>query len=246
MIESIAGPGALFARATNPRQYDGPSLDWAPEGDANAPWPRYVRDRLAHEIGRIPGLAVIDIGAGIGHLALLFERLEALHAVALEPSAQHAGLARRRHPGLAVVRATLEEAPFRRAFDVAVAVLSFEHQASLDDAYAASAGLLAPGGALFVIAGDPEFHATPRWGLGLEVHERGDGSLLVATTYPVGTVHDIIRPPEHFERAARAAGFRDVARTALEPDDALMERDPRWLAFEGKPVAWLIAATDPR
>ncbi|MBI1796462.1 MAG: methyltransferase domain-containing protein [Candidatus Eisenbacteria bacterium] len=241
----MIGPDELFARATDPRQYDAEAMDWTPEGDADAPWPRFVRERLAPALGPLAGRSVIDLGCGTGHLALLFARLGAGAMTGLEPSARHAGAARRRHPGLRVVRGGLPRAPFRRAFDDAVAVLSLEHQRSLDEAYASVATLLRPGGRFVAIAGDPEFHRTPRWGLGLVTHARADGSLLVATTYPVGTVHDVIRPPEQFERAARGAGFDVTDRAALAPDEALIARDPRWRLFSGRPVAWLITAAAP-
>src|SRR5262245_33276501 len=232
----------LFARATNPRQYDAPDMDWTPEGGADAPWPRFVRERLAAALGPMAGRSVVDLGCGTGHLALLFAQLGAGRMVGLEPSERHAEAAHGLHPRLHVVRAGLPRAPFRRVFDDAIAVLSLEHQGSLDEAYREVADTLRAGGRFFVIAGDPEFHRTPRWGLGLETHARDDGSVLVATTYPVGTVHDVIRPPEHFERAARAAGFGAVTRSALIPDHELMTRDEKWRQFDGRPVAWLIVA----
>jgi SAM-dependent methyltransferase len=235
----------LFARATDPTQYDGPDLDWAPEGDAEAPFARYVRERLEPALGSLRDRSVLDIGCGTGHLAELFERLGARRMVGLEPSARHARLAKRLHPRLSVVRGAVPRAPLRAGFDVAIAVLSFEHQPDLDPAYRAVAGLLRADARFLLIAGDPLFHRAPRWGLGLEVIERADGSALVATTYPVGTVHDVIRPPDHFERAARGAGFATVRSEPLVPDNALMDRDARWREFSGRPVAWLITATMP-
>src|SRR6478735_165067 len=121
----------LFARATDPRQYDAPDMDWTPEGGADAPWPRFVRERLDPVLGRLDGRAVVDLGCGTGHLALLFGSLGAHQMVGLEPSERHAGAARRLHPGLGVVRGGLPRPPFRRAFDEAIAVLSLEHQSSL-------------------------------------------------------------------------------------------------------------------
>lgn len=57
----------LFARATDPTQYDGPDLDWAPEGDAEAPFARYVRERLEPALGSLRDRSVLDIGCGTGH-----------------------------------------------------------------------------------------------------------------------------------------------------------------------------------
>jgi SAM-dependent methyltransferase len=236
----------LFARATDPRQYDAPDMDWTPEGGADAPWPRFVRERLAPVLGGLARRSVLDLGCGTGHLALLFAHLGAQRMVGLEPAARHAGAARRLHPELHVVRAGLPRTPFLHAFDDAIAVLSMEHQSSLDDAYQAVATVLKPGGRFLVIAGDRDFHRSPRWGLGLEVHDRDDGSMLVATTYPVGTVHDVIRPPGHFERAARRVGFERVSSAPLVPDEALMSRDGKWREFAGRPVAWLIVAEGAR
>ena len=235
----------LFARATDPVQYDGSDLDWAAEGAADAPFATFVRERLEPALGSLRDRSVLDIGCGTGHLALLFEGLAARRMVGLEPSARHARLAKRLHPRLLVVRGALQRAPLRGGFNVAVAVLSFEHQPDLEAAYRAVAALLAPAGRFLLIAGDPLFHRTPRWGLGLEVVEQEDGSALVATTYPVGPVHDVIRPPAHYQHAARAAGFVTVRREPVVPDDALIARDARWADFAGRPVAWLIEASAP-
>ena len=131
------------------------------------------------------------------------------------------------------------------AFDLAIAVMSFEHQPDLAAAFQSVHRLLLPGGSFALIAGEPAFHLTPRFGLGIESHALPDGSFLIATAYPYGTVHDIVRPPEHYADAARAVALAIRRQIAMVPTPELIESDPRWCPLERRTVAHLFVMTRP-
>ena len=240
---SAVTPEEIFQRATNPRQYDSPDLDWSEEGVLSSPAMKFFHRYLRRELGRIAGKAVLDIGCGTGHLSVLLDALGARHVVGLEPSARNVSFARRHHPDLVVVNGGLMDSDLPPEFDLAVAVMSFEHQPELRAAFRRVSNLLRPGGAFYLVVGDKAYHLTPRFDLGLEAHERPDGSVLIATRYPFGTIHDVVRPVDHYERAARAEGFEMARRVSMVPTEELFESDPRWREFEGRPVAHLLVAT---
>ncbi len=232
----------LFARATDPQQYDAPGLDWPREGILSSPAMRFFHGYLRRELEDVRGKSVIDIGCGTGHLHALLTQLGARRVVGLEPSARNAAIARREARGLEVIEGALQDAQFSQAFDLAVAVMSFEHQPDLPAAFRRVSHLLKPGGTFYLVAGDKEFHLAPRFGLRLETYEMPDGSAVVATGFAFGTIHDVVRPVAHYERAARDGGFAVVRRVALVPTVGLFAADPRWREFEGRPVAHLVVA----
>jgi SAM-dependent methyltransferase len=229
----------LFDRATDPRQYDGAELDWPSEGVLESPSMQFFHHHLGRELGDLHGRSVLDIGCGTGHLFTLFAARGAGRVVGIEPAARSAEIARRNHPGLEVIGRTLIEATIDPGFDLAVAVMSFEHQPDLGSAFRRVAALLVTGGRFILISADPEFHATPRPGVEIETHPWPDGAVLVATRYPYGTIHDVVRPPAHLERAARTAGLVPVRATGLAPTAELMAAEPSWSAFADRAVARL-------
>ena len=230
----------LFARATDPKQYDSAGLDWPREGVPSSPAMQFFQRSLRPELGDLRGKSVLDIGCGTGLLCALFDELGARRAVGLEPSARNAAAARRQFPELEIVEDSLQSAELSSRFDLAVAVMSFEHQPELGGAFRRVHDLLVPAGRFLLVVGDKPFHLTPRFGLGLEIHELPDGSALVATAYPFGTLHDVIRPVSHYLEAARAAGWNVLRTLPLVPTRELIETDAGWGAFEGRPLAHLL------
>jgi SAM-dependent methyltransferase len=229
----------LFRRATDPGQYDSPALDWPREGMPGTRAARFFASYLEPEIARRQARSVIDIGCGTGHLYPLLVANGARRVVGVEPSSRSAAIARREFPGLDVVEAPFESGRFSPEFELAIAVMSFEHQPDLLGAFAAVRALLRPGGTFLLVAGDLEFHRSPHFGLPHEHVMLPDGAALVARTYPHGTICDIVRPAELYEIAGHAAGFSLRKRVALVPTSTLIEGDPRWRAFEGRALAHL-------
>ena len=221
-------PEELIARATDPRQYDHPDMDWPLQGAPGTPTARYYQQVLREALSGMRPRAALDIGCGTGHLEPLLRELGATRVAGIEPASRNVAVARRAFPALELIEGSLAGASLPGGFDLALAVMSFEHQPDLRAAFRSVARLLAPGGAFVLITGDPEFHRTPRFDLRLEVRELADCSTVVATGYPFGTIHDIIRPPALVLAAAAAEGFTLERRVALRPTAVLIETDPRW------------------
>jgi SAM-dependent methyltransferase len=236
----LVSPDDLYARAVDPRQYDSAGLDWGREGVPSTPSIRFLRRTLDREMPRLDGRSVLDIGCGTGHLATLFQAKGAARMVGIEPSSRNVAIARRDHPTLEVIESTLERAELERRFDVAVAVMSFEHVPVLPAAFRRVNEWLEPGGAFFLITTDREFQLRPRFGATVESRDLDGDLTVVATHYAYGTIHDLLRDPSAYQREARRAGFVIQRRAALLPGIELIVADPDWAAFAHRPVAHLV------
>lgn len=230
----------ILTRATDPRQYDDATLDWSQQGAPGTPSTRAYEQALRAALADAPITAAVDIGCGLAPFTPLLRELGARRVVGIEPSGRSAAIARRSFPGLEVIESPLESVTLDGGFDLAIAVMSFEHQRDLAAALKRVARMLVPGGRFALISGDPEFHRTPRFDLAIEVHELGDGAALVSTTFPFGTIRDIIRPPEQIAAAAGDAGFSLERRIPLLPSAGMIEADPRWRELADRPFGHLL------
>ena len=229
----------LRARATDPRQYDRPELDWTRQGAPDSASSRAYQVALREALAGVRVTAAVDIGCGLGPLEPLLRELGAQRVVGIEPSAQSAAIARRSHPAMEVIESPLETVTLDGGFDLAVAVMSFEHQPDLAAAFRNVSRLLVSGGRFALITGDPDFHRTPHLGLSVDARYLPDGSIAVATSYPFGTIHDLVRSPEQIVTAATGAGFVVERRIPLMPTPLLIEDDPGWREIADRPYGHL-------
>lgn len=156
---------------------------------------------------------VLDLGCGTGRNLPLFGR--EVRAVGLDPCHESLLAARRRAPGVPLVRARAEALPFRdNVFDTVVSGLVFCSVGDVPCGLAEVRRVLKPGGLLRMLE-----------------HVRS-GSRLAAwlqdATQPAWTwATGGCRPNRDTEAAVRAAGF------ALDPDTYAAEGDMR--RFEARP-----------
>lgn len=97
--------------------------------------------------GGVPGGRVLDVGCGTGRNLALFGN--GVRAIGLDPCSQSLRKARRRAPGVPLVRARAEALPFRDgAFDAVVSGLVFCSVSDVPRALAEVRRVLRPGGVL--------------------------------------------------------------------------------------------------
>lgn len=158
----------------------------------------------------------------------------------IEPSHKNVKISRELFPEIIVDEVRLEETKIKKAFDVAVVVMAFEHMRNLDSAFQRIAQLLKPAGMLYAIVGDKNHFTTERFGYTLKIAALGNDAVVVATGRPDGVMHDIFRPVSHFIEAAQKNGFSIIKNIPLTPTKKLLQVEPKYKQFEDKPLEHLL------
>lgn len=231
----------LIEQATDPRQYDGPALDWLLVGRRGSASGGFFENALEPALGDLSGLSLLEIGSGTGRLFGLFKRLGAKRLEGIEPSKKNAAVSLEEHPDVPVFAGPFEAFSARQHFDRVVAVMVFEHIENLGDAFSRIHRLLKPGGGFFLIVGDPECQTHPALYEKIDIEELGGGARAVRTVRPFGVLVNIVRPLDSIREAAARNGLKPAASTPLASTPELMARHPNLQALGGKPLCHLLA-----
>lgn len=230
--------------AINPTQYDSDELNWDTE-TAVSPTRKFFARYLEEALGDITGKSLIDIGSGTGYLTPIYLQHGAAEVFGIEPSTSNVAISQKMNPEMKVMQISLENLEPLRIYDVATSVMVFEHiedpQAALNKIYK----LLAPGGRFIFITGDLDTARTPRFDYELDVQDLGNQEIAARTKRPQGVMYDLFRPIENYLRYAEAAGFELIARTPMVPTPELMQAEPKYAEFQGKPLAHVIVLSRP-
>lgn len=191
-------------------------------GAPDSPSRRYFRDFLDANIPKdaLIGKDVLDVGCGVGYLWDWLRSCEIKSVTGFDPSQANIAEARKRNPWVKAEVATLEEfaAMKHGVFDVALAVMVFEHITDLSGAFRDIKSLLNSSGHFYLLIGDKDFHISKNYEIKSGVvdvqvlQELGEGTVEVRTLRSLGngitsTMYDIFRPLSQVFEAARANGF---------------------------------------
>ncbi len=231
----------LIHQATDPRQYDGPDLDWLLVGRQGSASGVFFETALQPALADLSGLSLLEIGSGSGRLFGFFKRLGVKRLEGVEPSKKNAAVSREAHPDVPVFEGPFEAFSAREHFDRMVAVMVFEHIKNLDEAFSRIHRSLKPGGRFLLIIGDPECQTNPALYEKIDIEELGEGARAVRTVRPFGVLVNIVRPLEAIREAARRNGLEPAASTPLQPTPELFASHPNLAALGGKPLCHLLA-----
>lgn len=211
------------SRATDPGQYDLPELDWRIGGAEDRPSRKWFREFLDDSIplGSLQGKRIIDIGSGVGQLFNWLKAHGAVEVVGIDPAIRNVKTSTELYPWATSIQGTLHEfvSSNSKKFDMAFAVMVFEHIQDLRGAFGDVRSLLAENGQFCLIISDKDFNITENRELrgknfvNVEiVKDFGDGSVEAKTIRNEGegyqtVLHDIFRPLEHVRDAAKENGF---------------------------------------
>ncbi len=219
----------LADKATNPKQYDSPELNWQVLGAEDAR--KYFRDELDAFIQNdfLKGKKVIDIGSGTGHLFGWLRDKGALSVTGIDPAETNIAASRAKYPWATSVVATLEE--FAKSntekFDVAIAILVFEHIDDLPAAFRDVNKLLRNDGLFYLFVCDKDYSLSndkelrsARTESAEIVKDLGDGAVEVKTVRNLddgsqSVMYDIFRSLESVKSAGENSGFKLFAEKAL-------------------------------
>lgn len=230
--------GKLLKKAIDPKQYD-LELDWCKMTE-ESPSRRHHKEFLEKEIGNLKGKSVIDIGSGTGYLSKMLKEKGARDLYGVEPSEKNVQVSRKYFPDLEVQRGTLQTLKVNRKFDIALAVLVFEHLEDPKKGLKKISRLLKKDGLLYLMVGDKDYLCKDRFGYKIQKEDLGNGMIVVSTTRSKGTMSDIVRPLEMYKEAASWAGFNLIKHIPMPPTKDYLNADPKYVAFKDKPLFHLL------
>jgi SAM-dependent methyltransferase len=227
-------------KATNPQQYDSPELDWTIGGDINSYSRIFFRNNLRQHLEDLSGKSVLDIGSGVGHLFPMLQELKASSIEGIEPSRRNVEYSRNLYPNITIHESTLQNFISDKKFDVVICIMAFEHVLDINNAFSCIANVIKPGGSLYLIFGDKEFHVfnnPPE--TEVDVQEIGEGIVATKTVRHKdgidSTMYDIFRPVQLFIDSAKESGFGLLNHVELKAE---LKRRPS--CFANKPICHLL------
>ena len=219
----------LLQQATDFHQYD--NLHWEVSGAQDDPRRQWFRSVIAEHIPELTEKRVLDIGSGVGQLFPFVLQRGAAEVVGVEPSERNTTLSKQLHPDVVVHQTTLQDAQLDQWFDIAVAILVFEHIHDLAEAFQKVNTLLAPNGIFALMTLDKEYAETQRFGYTMEVEKLNDASSVVCTERSDGQLCDIVRTSQMYIDAAQKSGFCLQEDVPMIPRQSFLEACPKYLPF---------------
>lgn len=202
----------------------------------------FFKDVLREELGGLTGKKVVDIGSGSGAFFDFLAELGASEICGVEPSDSNYAVSRKLFPDIPVFHGTLQDAEFPEKFDVALAVMVFEHVLDLSRAFLKIHSWLRDDGKLYLIFLDRDYLLDPVYAHLLIDYEdvEQDTTVIKASLPPCGTIYDILRFPRTYTKKAEEAGFVVERHVPLVPTRALREAMPRYAHLKRRPIRHLL------
>lgn len=230
-----------FERATLPKQYDLDDLAWSNEGRFESTRTQFYWEYLEPYSLEWREKRVLDIGSGTGWLVECALKSGASEAVGIEPSENNLKQGRKDHPDIKIEHVTFEAYDAKhKKFDVILAVMSFPHLADLESTFKKMAEMLDANGQAIVVVPDYEFIQSKRHSYPVDVERIDDESYAVAFKRPTGTLADIVRKTEAYQRAAESAGLEMIEDKPMKPTEKQMAKAPKYIAFKDMALSRLL------
>ncbi len=228
----------LLARATSPTQYDLDDISWSTENGLQSPTRKFFFDYLLRFKREWSGAEILDIGCGTGWLMHLLKDNGAKSVEGLEPS--HKNVAYAGNNGFKIYHRDLDSFSENKTYDLLVSVMTFGHIGNLDTAFEKMAGLVRGGGSIQLIVPAYDYFKRKRDGCKVEFEELNPEEYVVQVTREQGTIAEIVRKVEVYERAVQRVGLMVEDSIPMLPTDSLMRDSPRHAAFKDQPITYLV------
>ena len=225
-------------KADDPKQYDSPEMNWQTLGAEDAR--KYFRDALDNfiEPGILEGKNVLDIGSGVGHTFGWLKAKGVALVTGIDPAKSNVRTSKENYPWARSEVATLGDfAKKDEQFDVALAILVFEHIEDLNEAFRDVNKLLNGGGKFYLIISDKDYSLSSDKKIRSEsfvsveiIRDLGNGTVETKTIRNLidgkqSVMYDFFRPIELVRQPAEQIGFKLFAEKtlfAIEPDSVPM------------------------
>ena len=218
-----------IARATNPKQYDLPDLQWDKESAMESPRIFFFHEYLKAYIPSWKDKRVFEIGTGNGWLLDRAQKQGATDVAGIEPAEKSVQLAKDAHPELSIECSNFEEFDAKgKQYEVVVSVMVFSHIQDTDAAFTKIHEMLSPGGELIIVVPDFAYFRRERKDYVVEISEIDADQYVVQITRPTGTIADIVRTNDYYRKSAEGAGLRLVEEVAMTPTDDYLAKNPQF------------------
>jgi len=228
----------LFERATSPTQYDLDNISWSTENGLQSPTRKFFYDYLLRFKEEWIDSDILDIGCGTGWLMFLLMENGAKSVEGIEPS--HKNVAYAEKNGFKIYHCDLGSFTTNKKYDLLISVMTFGHIGNLDSAFEKMAGLVRNNGGIQLIIPAYDYFKRERDGCRIEFKELNSEEYVVQVTREQGTIAEIVRKIEIYERAAERVGLAVEYSIPMVPTDSLMRDSPRHSAFKDQPITDLI------
>lgn len=230
----------LLTKASDPNQYDQQEVSWESEISLDSPSRAFFWEYLQNYLQNLDGKKLIDIGAGTGWLLKTIQTSDVLKAVGIEPSNKNVEIARRANPKAEIVCSSFEDYMSEEQFDIAVAIMSFNHIKNLSTALKKVNEILNGGGSFFLIIPDYDFFRNPEEGYEFELEDIDENQYVVMVKRPQGAIADIVRKPEMIIDEGEKIGLKLVEEVLMKPTESLIEKAPEYLKAKDIPITRLL------
>ncbi len=229
-------------RATAVNQYDLEDNFWLKVGRSHSTLTDFYWEYLKPYSRLWKGKHILDVGAGTGWLVDYAVQLGAMRVVGIDPSARNVAQGKTDHPTIELYQGTLDTLDFSGArFDILLGIMSFPHIADIDAAFRTLRSLATDRAEIILVVSDFEYFKTPRHGYDIETQPIDDEQYAVAITRPNdGTIADIVRTTDVYQRAAEQAGFDLAEERAMTPTENQIARAPKYGAMRAVAITRLL------
>ena len=228
----------LLARATSPTQYDLDDISWSTENGLQSPTRKFFFDYLLGFKEEWRDSDILDIGCGTGWLMHLLKENGAKSVEGIEPS--HKNVAYAGDNGFEIYHCDLDSFSEDKRYDLLIYVMTFGHINNIDSSFEKMARLVRDGGGVQLIVPAYDYFKRERDGCKVEFEELNPEEYVVQVTREQGTIAEIVRKVEFYERAAERVGLTVEDSIPMVPTDSLMRDSPRHATFKGQPITYLV------
>lgn len=231
----------LFAKATNPKQYDSNKVIWKSEIGISAPFRMFLWEYLKKYTVPWKNKNIIDIGAGTGWMTELIRATGAKSVIGIDPSKKNIKIAKKYYPNISILNTTLEEFIIKNQYDIAILNMSISHMKSLDNVFAKLKLLIRNNGEVFITIPDYDYFKKSKWENNLQLEQINNKEYVVsAKRTSGGIIADVVRKIDSYIIAAQHNNFLLLEKVAMPPTELLMQQINKYKEFKNQPITHLL------
>jgi len=229
----------LYARATDPRQYDFDDVFWDKEVGTSSPTRKLFWEYLENS-GSWRDSTILDVGCGTGWLIELLYSKGARHVDGIDSSKKNVKISRKHFPHLTIHCSDINSYKTRKRYDMLVSVMVFGHIADIKTTFDKMSSLLKKDGELHIIIPDYDYYTSTDHAHPITIEKLNKDEFVVEVLRPQGRIADIARKTENYISTAKNCGLKPIKDVRIYPTESLIKSVPRYARFRHTVLAHLL------